>query len=95
MENKMYFENAKVSEQRKVQGLFYYKVRHTDEDEPTMENYTVEKRVIVNRFCDLVCNFQIEELELENPNTDRFLKFKDFETKYLPELVENLEDLLQ
>jgi len=92
-ERKVYLSGVRISASEKVPGYFYYAVRHTDSGSLPWRGYTLEPKVIVNHYCDVVTNFEVTEITLGNPNAKDSMSMSRFFNKYQPKELDRLEEM--
>jgi hypothetical protein len=86
----LFCHSEKVKKEDKNPQLFYYALRHGDDD-MDFASFTIEKFVFVNRYSDIITNFEIKELT--NQPSD-YLNFYECLEKYKAVEVENIEDIM-
>lgn len=92
VERMVYLSDVRVSSEDKknLPNLFFYACRHTDSGSLPWRGYTLEPRVIVNHYCDVVTNFEVTQITLGNPSAKDYLPMATFFSKYQPTEVESL-----
>jgi hypothetical protein len=90
----MYYESdCRIPKEERQDGLFYYAVRHGDNGSISPTVCTLERWVMVNHLCDIVTNFEVEELKFTEEEPKPFIKLQKFIDKYNPLLVDEIQFL--
>lgn len=93
LERKVYLSDDRIPKEERKEGFFYYACRHTDSGSLPWRGYTLEPKVFVNHYCDVVTNFEVPEVTLGNPNAKNFMPMTRFFNKYQPKELDRLEDM--
>lgn len=78
--NDIYITDLRIKKDQRKEGLYYYNIRHTDDD--WGEPYSLEHSVLVNHFGSIVAKEEISEL-----NNCSFIELTDEEIALIQEGV--------